>query len=55
MARRPAATTQAAIARAIRAAQQCGAEAVEVKPDGSILIKLNPSEPAEKPTEKAIL
>jgi hypothetical protein len=41
MSRRPALTTQADIARAIRAAQQCGAGAVEIK-DGTIRIVLSP-------------
>jgi hypothetical protein len=40
MNRRPAIVTQADVARAIRAAQQCGAQAVEIKPDGTIHISL---------------
>jgi hypothetical protein len=36
--RRPALTTQADVARAIRAAQQCGAGVVEIKPDGTIRV-----------------
>jgi hypothetical protein len=47
MSRRPALITQADVARAIRAAQQCGAEGVEVKPDGSIHISLR-----KKPEEE---
>jgi hypothetical protein len=41
MPRRPALTTQADIARAIRAARQTGAAAVEVHPDGRISIRLS--------------
>jgi hypothetical protein len=40
MSRRPALITQADVARAIRAAKQCGAQAVEVCPDGTIRISL---------------
>ena len=40
MDRRPATVTQADIARAIRAAKQAGAESVEVRPDGSIIVLL---------------
>ena len=46
MPRRPATVTQADIARAIRAAKQAGATCVEVKPDGTVLIRLNESCPA---------
>jgi hypothetical protein len=42
MSRRPAIITQADVARAIRAAQQCGAGAVEIKPDGTIRIAPSP-------------
>lgn len=42
MPRRPAAITQADVARAIRAAKQAGAGAVEVRPDGTIIIVLSP-------------
>ena len=38
MPRRPATITQADVARAIRAAKQAGADAVEVQPDGKIRI-----------------
>jgi hypothetical protein len=38
--RRPAKFTQADVARAIRAAKQEGAAAIEVKPDGSIIVQL---------------
>jgi hypothetical protein len=41
MPRRPAIVTQADIARAIRAAKQAGATGVEVKPDGTMLIRLD--------------
>lgn len=40
MSRRPATLTQADVARAIRAAKQAGAEAVEVRPDGTIIVLL---------------
>lgn len=51
MPRRPAAFTQADVARAIRAAKQTGADSVEVRPDGTIAVLLNrapaaPQEPA---------
>ena len=49
MSRRPAATTQADIARAIRAAQQCGAGVVEIKPDGTIYVRVSPQTTAEIP------
>lgn len=40
MPRTPARTTQADVARCIRAAQKAGAHYVEVRPDGSIAIFL---------------
>jgi len=40
MPRRAATFTQADIARAIRAAKQAGAEGVEVRPDGTIIVLL---------------
>jgi hypothetical protein len=40
MPRRPATTTQANVARAIRAAKQAGAASVEVRPDGVILVHI---------------
>ncbi len=40
MSRRPATFTQADVARAIRAAKQAGAEFVEVRPDGTIVVLL---------------
>lgn len=42
MSRRPALVTQADVARAIRAAKQAGAGAVEVLKDGTIRISLLP-------------
>jgi hypothetical protein len=42
MSRTPARVTQADVARAIRAAKQTGAGAVEVLPDGTIRIQLAP-------------
>jgi hypothetical protein len=40
MSRRAAIVTQAAINRAIRAAKQAGAAAVEVHPDGRIIVRI---------------
>ena len=58
MPRRPAAFTQADVARAIRAAKQAGAESVEVRPEGTIVVLLKsapaaPQEPA--PTDHEII
>jgi|EndMetStandDraft_8_1072994.scaffolds.fasta_scaffold55814_2 hypothetical protein len=41
MPRRPATLTQSDVARAIRAARSAGADAIEVRPDGTIRILLN--------------
>ena len=41
--RRPAVLTQADVARAIRAARQAGAGAVEIRPDGTIVIAVGAS------------
>jgi hypothetical protein len=49
MSRRPAITTQADVARAIRAAQQCGAGVVEIKPDGTIRVVVEKSIPVQAP------
>ena len=49
MSRRAAKVTQADVARAVRAAKQAGADHVEVKPDGTILVKLSPDQPAATP------
>lgn len=55
MPRRAATLTQADIARAIRAAKQAGAVAVDVKPDGTVSIRLadndNRPPPREPPQE----
>jgi hypothetical protein len=53
MTRRPAAITQAEVARAIRAARQTGAEAIEVRPDGTIMVLLRtpPLVPTDDPFE----
>jgi len=56
MPRRSAAFTQADVARAIRAAMQAGAESVEVRPDGTIVVLLRnppiaPEEPAPERRE----
>jgi len=47
--RLPARITQADIARAVRAAKQAGADYVEVRPDGTILVKLSPDNPSQRP------
>lgn len=41
MSRRAAIITQADVARTIRAAKQAGAAIVEVRPDGTIVIKID--------------
>ena len=48
MSRRPALITQADMARYIRAARSAGAGAVEVRPDGTLLIHM--SAPASAPS-----
>lgn len=54
MSRRPAKITQAEVARAIRAAKREGAAEVEVKPDGTMLIRLVPTSPegTDAPVER---
>ncbi len=47
MSRTPARITQADVARAIRAAQQCGAGAVRVLRDGTITIDPQPKSAVE--------
>ena len=44
MSRTPARITQADVARAIRAAQQCGAGKVRIERDGTITIDPRPTE-----------
>jgi hypothetical protein len=53
MSRRPAAITQADVARAIRAAKQAGAAEVEVRigQDSKIVVRINPSTDADNPLE----
>lgn len=53
MSRRPAKITQADVARTIRAAKREGAAEIEVKPDGTMLIRLVPTSPkgTEAPVE----
>jgi hypothetical protein len=41
MSRRAAVITQAHVARAIRAAKQAGAASVEVRPDGTIIVRVD--------------
>ena len=49
MSRIPAKITQADVARALRAAKQAGATGVELRPDGSLFIRLTalPADPDE--------
>lgn len=49
MPRRPALLTQAQVARTIRAAMQTGADHVEVRPDGTIVVRLSPDQPVSAP------
>jgi hypothetical protein len=51
MPRRRATITQAEVARVIRAAKQEGATAIEVRPDGAILVRL--TESASGPVDSA--
>ncbi len=53
MSRTPAKFTQADVARSIRAAKQAGAGAVELRPDGTILINLSTDSAGEKPEAPA--
>lgn len=48
MSRTAARITQADVARAIRAAQQCGAGAVKIMQDGTILIEPQPTKHREQ-------
>jgi len=48
MSRTPARVTQADVARAIRAAQQCGAGQVRITKDGDILIDPTPQKQREQ-------
>jgi hypothetical protein len=48
MSRRPARITQAEVARAVRAAMQAGADHVEVRPDGTILVKFSPDNASDR-------
>jgi len=48
MSRTPARITQADVARAIRAAQQCGAGSVRILSDGTIAIDLQPEKASDK-------
>jgi hypothetical protein len=49
MPRRPARLTQADVARAVRAAKQAGADHVEVRPDGTIVVRLVPDAGIRQP------
>ena len=48
MSRTPATIKQADVARAIRAAQQCGAGQIRITRDGEILIDPTPQKPREQ-------
>lgn len=50
MSRRPATFTQADIARAIRAAKREGAATIEIRPSGSIVIRLVPADGDDRGT-----
>lgn len=51
MPRMPAKVTQADVARAIRAAKQAGAGAVEIRRDGTIVVRINaPPIEVDEPT-----
>jgi hypothetical protein len=52
MGRRAALLTQTDYVRAIRAAQQCGASAVDFKPDGTIRVHI--AEPPERAARGAL-
>jgi hypothetical protein len=54
MSRRPAAITQAEIARAIRAAKQAGAAEIEVR-GASVVIRLAPSTSTPEPEAEIVL
>jgi len=45
MSRTPAKITQADVARALRAAKQCEASSIEIRPDGTIHIIVKPEPP----------
>jgi hypothetical protein len=52
MSRRAARFTEADAYRAIRAAQRANAGTVEIKPDGSIWIRISPSPTTEQATDE---
>jgi hypothetical protein len=52
--KRAAATTQADIRRAIEAARKAGASTVEVRPDGSIIIRVTASSSDFEVTDREI-
>lgn len=54
MSRTAATITQADVARVVRAARQAGAAEVEVRPDGTMLIRLTAS-PVVRPVEREIV
>lgn len=52
MPRTAATLTQADVARVLRAARQAGAGEVEVRPDGTILVRMMPSAPRPEHAER---
>jgi hypothetical protein len=54
MPRRPARITQADVARVIRAAKQAGADHVEVRLDGTIVVMLVPDTGMRQPDPLAV-
>jgi hypothetical protein len=55
MSRTPARFTQPDVARAIRAAKQAGATAVELRPDGTIRIALSGEKATTEPEQEVVL
>lgn len=51
MPRRPAAITQADVARVLRAVRDAGGGVVEVRPDGTITMRVGGSDPIPRKTE----
>lgn len=54
MPRTAATITQADVARVVRAARQAGAAEIEVRPDGTMVIRLSASPPAAPITQEIV-
>jgi hypothetical protein len=54
MSRRPALLSQGDIARTIRAAKQAGAGAIQVRPDGTLVIMIEAPAVAPEPEQPAV-